>query len=52
MRLAEHVSLSRGRGDVCRVLVENLKERYHWGDRFVDGKIILRWIVTKWDVEV
>ena len=23
---------------------ENLKERDHWGDQDVDGRIILRWI--------
>jgi len=24
----------------------------HWGDPGVDGRIILRWIFRKWDVEV
>jgi hypothetical protein len=27
-------------------------ERDHSGDKGVDGRIILRWIVRKWDVEV
>jgi len=30
----------------------NLKERYHFEDPGVDGRIILRWIFRKWDVEV
>jgi hypothetical protein len=29
----------------------NLREGDHWGDPGVDGMIILRWIVRKWDVE-
>ena len=30
----------------------NLRERDHWGDQDVDGRIILRWIFRKWDVGV
>ena len=36
-----------GRG-VHRVLVGNRRERDHWGDPDVDGRIILRWIFGKW----
>ena len=27
----------------------NLRERDHWGDQDVDGRIILRWIFRKWE---
>ena len=27
----------------------NLRERDHWGDQDVDGRIILRWILRKWE---
>jgi hypothetical protein len=30
----------------------NLRERDHWGDPGVDGRIILRWIFRKWDMVV
>jgi len=30
----------------------NLGERGHWGDPGVDERIILRWIVRKWEVGV
>jgi len=41
------------RRGVYRVLVwGNLREREHLGDPGVDGRIILRWIFRKWDVEV
>jgi hypothetical protein len=35
-----------GRG-LYRVLVGNMRERDHWGDQGVDGRIILRWIFRK-----
>jgi hypothetical protein len=41
------------RGEVCtEIWWENLRERDHWGDPGVDGRIILRWIFRKWDVGV
>jgi hypothetical protein len=30
----------------------NLRERDQWGDPGLDGKIILRWNLRKWDVGV
>ena len=27
----------------------NLRERNHWGDPDVDGRVILRWIFRKWE---
>ena len=33
------------KGEVCtRFRLGNLRERYHWEDKDVDGRIILRWI--------
>jgi hypothetical protein len=41
-----------GRKLVYRVLVGNLRERDHWRDPGVDGRIILKWMLSKWDVGV
>ena len=39
-----------GRGGVCTGFWwVNLRERDHWGDPDVDGRIILRWIFRKWE---
>jgi hypothetical protein len=40
-----------GRGEACiGFWWKNLRERYHWGNRGVDGRIILRYIFRKWGV--
>ena len=37
------------KGKVCtRFWWGNLRERDHWGDQDVDGRIILKWILRKW----
>ena len=39
-----------GRGEGCTGFWwGNLRERDHWGDPDVDGRIILKWIFRKWD---
>jgi len=39
-----------GRGEVCTVFWwGNPREREHWGDPEVYGRIILRWIIRKWE---
>jgi len=41
-----------GRGAVYTgVRCGNLRERAHLGDPGVDGRIILRWIFRKWDID-
>jgi hypothetical protein len=37
---------------VYRVLWGNLRERDHWGDPFVNGRIIFKWILKKRNVSV
>ena len=41
------------KGEVCTGFwLGNLREREHWGDPDVDGRILLRWIFRKWEVVV
>jgi hypothetical protein len=50
MRWAGHVA-RMGRREVCiGFRWGNPRERDHWGDPGLDGRIILRWIFRKWDV--
>jgi hypothetical protein len=38
------------KGEVCRrCWWGNQRERDHWGDQGVDGRIILKWIFRKWE---
>jgi hypothetical protein len=41
--------VGEGRG-VYRILVGNLKDRDHFGDPGVNGRIILRWIFRMWNL--
>jgi hypothetical protein len=50
IRWAEHVALT-GRGEACTGFWwGNQRERDHWGDQGLHGRIILRWIFKEWDV--
>ena len=49
MRWAGHVARMGEERGVHRVMVGNLRERDHWGDQDADGRIILRWILMKWE---
>jgi hypothetical protein len=50
MRWARHVA-RLGRREVCiGFWWGNLRERDHWGDTGVGGRIILGWIFRKWNV--
>jgi hypothetical protein len=52
MRWTGHVA-QFGRREACiRFWWGNLRERGHWGDSGVDGRIIIGWIFRKWDVGV
>jgi hypothetical protein len=45
------MKLGWARGEACTGFWwGNLREKDHWGDPCVDGRIILRWIFRKWDV--
>ena len=49
LRWAGHVALMDEGRAVHKVLVGKPEKRDHWGDQDVDGRIILRWILRKWE---
>ena len=52
MRWTVHVARMRERRGVYRILVGNLRERDHLKNPLVDGRVLLGWIFSKWDVGV
>jgi len=53
MKWAGNVARLGGRGEVYIGFWRgSLRERDHWGDPDVDGRIILRWIFRKWVMRV
>jgi hypothetical protein len=39
-----------GTGEACTGFWwGNLRDRVHWGDPCVDGRLMLKWIFEKWD---
>jgi hypothetical protein len=49
MRWAGHVARIWEKRGAYRILVGRPEEGDHLGDPGVDGKIILKWILKKWD---
>jgi hypothetical protein len=50
MRWERHVA-RMGRREACTGFWwGNLREKDQWGDPGVDGRVVLRWLVRKWDV--
>jgi len=50
MKLAGNIACMGERRGVSRVLVGKPEEGDHLEDRSIDGRIILIWIIRKWDV--
>jgi hypothetical protein len=36
-------------GEISKDIGDSMRERDHWGDPDVNGRIILRWIFRKWE---
>ena len=49
MRWVGHVARMRRGETYTGFWSGNLRERDHWGDQDIDGRIILRWIFRKWE---
>jgi hypothetical protein len=49
MRWAGHVTRMGEKRGAYRIFVGDLREDDHLGDPGVEGRIILKWIIKKWD---
>jgi len=52
MRCPGHIARMGKRRGAYRVLVGKPEGRDHLGDTGVDGRLVLRWIFRKWELEV
>jgi hypothetical protein len=47
IRWKEHLASMGEKGNACKGPVGNQKEKDHWADLDVDGRIVIKWIFEK-----